>query len=163
MFYDYNGTLTHSDSGYYFIYQDRRGLSPLKDFNVNLTGLTSMEPDCDKYVMCGAPCFYFCGGRRRAGWLPRDVNIPGDIILELLEKSVLPDGKTTRFEFELTGPPQMNVFIQPMGVAKVTDWTFDRKLLEDTYQPPYFVYISYGIDDSSLKFFVEMTVRLTFP
>lgn len=163
MFYDYNGTLTHSDSGYYFIYQDRRGLSPLKDFNVNLTGLTSMEPDCDKYVMCGAPCFYFCGGRRRAGWLPRDVNIPGDIILELLEKSVLPDGKTTRFEFELTGPPQMNVFIQPVGVAKVTNWTFDRKLLEDTYQPPYFVYISYGIDDSPLKFFVEMTVRLTFP
>ncbi|EDW47547.1 GM21369 [Drosophila sechellia] len=129
IFYDYDGTVTHSDSGYYFIYQDRRGLSPLKDFNVNLTGLTSMEPDCDKY---------------------------------LLEKSVLPDGKTTRFEFELTGPPQMNVFIQPVGVAKVTDWSFDRKLLEDTYQPPYVAYISYGIDESPLKFFVQLMVRFPF-
>ncbi|KMY93172.1 endoplasmic reticulum metallopeptidase 1 [Drosophila simulans] len=156
IFYDYDGAVTHSDSGYYFIYQDRRSLSPLKDFNVNLTGLTSMEPDCDKYVMCGAPCFNFCGGRRRAGWLPREVSIPGDITLELLEKSVLPDGKTTRFEFKLTGPPQMNVFIQPVGVAKVRDWSFDRKLLEDTYEPPYVAYISYGIDDSPLKFFVEL-------
>ncbi|KQS62845.1 uncharacterized protein Dere_GG27129 [Drosophila erecta] len=142
---------------FYMLLVDRRGLTPLKDSNVNLTGLTSMEPDCDKYVMCGAPCFNFCGGRRRAGWLPQAVDIPGDITLQLLDKSVLPDGKTTRFEFELTGPPQMNIFIQPVGVAKVTDWSFDRKLLEDTYQPPYVVYISFGLDDSPLKFFIEMT------
>ncbi|XP_043644731.1 endoplasmic reticulum metallopeptidase 1-like [Drosophila teissieri] len=157
IFYDYEGAVTHNDSGYYFVYQDRRGLTPLLDSHVNLTGLTSMEPDCDKYVMCGAPCFNSCGGRRRAGWLPRAVNITGNITLQLLEKSVLPEGNITRFEFKLTGPPQMNVFIQPVGVARVTDWSFERKLLEGSYQPPYFVYFSYGKDDSPLKFFIEVT------
>ncbi|XP_017115330.1 endoplasmic reticulum metallopeptidase 1-like [Drosophila elegans] len=157
IFYDYDGTVSHSDSGYYFIYQDRRGLSPLKDSGVNLTGLVSMEPDCDKYVMCGAPCFYFCGGRRNAGWLPRDsdVTIPGEITLELLEKTVSQTGNSIRFEFELTGPPHMNVFIQPVGEAEVTDWSFESE--PEILKPPYYIFFSYGKDSSPLKFYIELT------
>ncbi|XP_017068760.1 endoplasmic reticulum metallopeptidase 1-like, partial [Drosophila eugracilis] len=158
IFYDYFGTEIHRDSGYYFIYQDRRGLTPLEDSGVNLTGLVSMEPDCDKYVMCGAPCFYFCGSRRNAGWLPRDVTMLGDVNLSLVEK-IAQTRTTVRLEFELSGPPHMNVFIQPVGDAEISDWSFERKLLDepDTFKPPYFIYFSYGKDSSPLKFYVEVT------
>ncbi|XP_050743428.1 endoplasmic reticulum metallopeptidase 1 [Drosophila biarmipes] len=158
IFYNYDGSVSHSDSGYYFVYQDRRGLTPLEDSGVNLTGLVSVEPDCDKYVMCGAPCFYFCGGVRNAGWLPREVVSPGEITLELLEKRISDTEHQIRFEFEVTGPPHMNIFIQPVGVAEVTDWSFERKLLDDpdTYQPPYNIFFSYGKDDSPLKFYIDI-------
>jgi len=122
-----------------------------------------MEPDCDKYVMCGAPCFYFCGGVRNAGWLPREVVSPGEITLELLEKTILVADNKVRFNFELTGPPHMNIFIQPVGVANVTNWSFERKLLDDqdTFKPPYFIFFSYGKDDSPLKFYIELAVSLS--
>ncbi|XP_020801014.1 endoplasmic reticulum metallopeptidase 1-like [Drosophila serrata] len=158
MFYEYNGTMSHSDFGYYFSYQDRRGLSPLQDSNVDLTGIVSMEEFCDDYVMCGAPCYYSCGGRRRARWLPREsgIQMPGEVILEFLGKTVSEANKTVRFNFELTGPSQMNIFIQPVGEAKVTDWSFLQDIRE-RYQPPYHIFFSYGIDNSPFKFFVELT------
>ncbi|XP_017039094.1 endoplasmic reticulum metallopeptidase 1-like [Drosophila ficusphila] len=154
IFHDYDGKVTHSDSGYYFVYQDRRGLNPLVDSGVDLTGLASMEPECDKYFMCGAPCFYFCGGRRNAGWLPLESEVkPGETNLELLEKTMTYD--TIRFEFKLTGPPHMNIFIQPVGDANITDWSFDQTFL-GTVKPPYIIFFSYGKDDSPLNFFIEL-------
>ncbi|KAH8285616.1 hypothetical protein KR054_011701, partial [Drosophila jambulina] len=158
MFYEYNGTLSHSDFGYYFSSQDRRGLTPLQDSNVDFSGMVSMGQFCDDYVMCGAPCYYSCGGRRNARWLPREsgIQMPGEVILEYLGKTVAEANNTVRFGFELTGPSQMNIFIQPVGEAKVTDWSFLQSIRE-RYQPPYHIFFSYGIDSSPLKFFVELT------
>ncbi|KAH8386240.1 hypothetical protein KR200_007727, partial [Drosophila serrata] len=157
LFYEFDGSLSHSDSGYYFTYMDRRGLNPLKDSQVNLTGLISIEPDCDKYVMCGAPCLYSCGSRKSTRWLPRDsdVVIPGNILLKLLGKSITQSQNTVRYEFEVTGPPQMNIFVQPVGDAVITGWSFVGNALEKA-QPPYYVFFNYGIDDSPFKFFIEL-------
>lgn len=159
LFYEYNGSLSHSDSGYYFTYMDRRGLNPLKDSQVNLTGLVSIEPDCDKYVMCGAPCLYSCGGRRSARWLPRAsvVVVPGNILLKMLGSSITLPQKTVKYEFEVSGPPHMNVFVQPVGDAVVSNWSFIPEVLERS-QPPYYVFFNYGKDESPLKFFIELKV-----
>lgn len=159
MFYEYNGTLSHSDSGYYFSYQDRRGLSPIEDSNVDLTGIVSMSEFCDEYVMCGAPCYYSCGGRRNHRWLPREsgIKMPDEVILEFLGKTVSEKGDTVRYDLALSGPSQMNIFIQPVGEAKVTDWSFIENFVE-RYRPPYHIFFSYGKDSSPLKFFVELEV-----
>nr|XP_017033140.1 endoplasmic reticulum metallopeptidase 1-like [Drosophila kikkawai] len=158
LFYEFDGSLSHSDSGYYFTYMDRRGLNPLKDSQLNLTGLVPIEPDCDKYVMCGAPCLYSCGSRKSARWLPRDSDVvtPGNIILRLLERTTNQPQNTVRYEFEVSGPPHMNIFVQPVGDSKVTDWSFVGNAPEKA-QPPYYVFFNYGIDDTPLKFSIELT------
>ncbi|XP_052839792.1 endoplasmic reticulum metallopeptidase 1-like [Drosophila gunungcola] len=160
--YEYDGSVSLSDSGYYFNYQDRRSFDPLQDSDLDLTGLEPVANKCDNYVMCGIPCFYYswCKWRQWDGWLPREseVILPGDLTLEYLGKTVLESGTTARFQFELSGPPHMNVFIQPVGSAKVEDWSFVRKMLDEPekFQPPYQIFHSYGTDNSSLKFFIDM-------
>nr|XP_017002688.2 endoplasmic reticulum metallopeptidase 1 [Drosophila takahashii] len=160
-FYEFDGSVSRSDSGYYFNYQDRRAFDPVKD-SVDLTGLEPVADRCDDYVMCGIPCFYYswCKWRQWDGWLPREseVIIPGELNLEFLGKTVLESPTIARFEFELSGPPHMNIFIQPVGSAKVENWSFVRKMLDEPeeFQPPYQIFHSYGTDNSSLKFFIDM-------
>ncbi|XP_017115304.1 endoplasmic reticulum metallopeptidase 1 [Drosophila elegans] len=161
MFYEYDGSLSVDDSGYYFDYQDRRALRPLKDYAVNLTGLTSIDTSCDEYVMCGIPCFWssWCRGLSSAAWLPREteVDIPGTLELSLLNSSLLESGKSKRFEFELAGPPHMGLYIRPLEGVAVEDWSFLRTMLDkpDKYSSPYQIYFSYGLDKTPLKFHID--------
>ncbi|KAH8271623.1 hypothetical protein KR018_011296 [Drosophila ironensis] len=160
IFYEYDGSVSHSDSGYYFNYQDRRTINPLKDTALNLTGLVPVKTDCDKYVMCGVPCFAWCAWRKRDGWLPRDseVIVPGEVTLDFLGKTVSQANGTVRFDFQLSGPQHMNIFIQAVGDAAITDWSFDRKMIDnpDTYEAPYQVYRACGTDNSPLQFNIEI-------
>ncbi|XP_020801065.1 endoplasmic reticulum metallopeptidase 1 [Drosophila serrata] len=162
VFHEFDGSVSHSDSGYYFDYQDRRAFNPLKDTSLNLTGLQPVKNDCDNYVMCGIPCFYYswCRWRQWAGWLPREseVEIPGELTLQFLGKTILESGTTARYNFQQSGPPHMNVFIQPVGDAVVEDWSFVRDMLDNPaeFQPPYQVFFSYGTDDTPLSFHIDM-------
>ncbi|XP_033153297.1 endoplasmic reticulum metallopeptidase 1 isoform X2 [Drosophila mauritiana] len=161
MFYEYDGNLSVNDSGYYFDYQDRRALRPLKDYAVNLTGLTSVDGYCDRYVMCGLPCFWssWCRGISSAAWLPREeeVAVPGNLELNLLNKTLSKSGNSARFEFELAGPPHMGLYIRPLDGVAVEDWSFIRTMLDkpDKYSPPYQIYFSYGVDSSPFKFHID--------
>ncbi|XP_050743758.1 endoplasmic reticulum metallopeptidase 1-like [Drosophila biarmipes] len=161
MFYEFDGSLSLDDSGYYFDYQDRRALRPLKDYAVNLTGLTSIDAYCDKYVMCGIPCFWssWCRGLASAAWLPREkeVDVPGTLELNLLNKTVLESGKCKRYEFELSGPPHMGLYIRPLDGVTVEDWSFIRNMLDkpEKYSPPFQIYFSYGTDNSPFKFHID--------
>ncbi|KRJ99465.1 uncharacterized protein Dyak_GE12440, isoform B [Drosophila yakuba] len=161
MFYEYDGSLSVNDSGYYFDYQDRRALRPLKDYAVNLTGLTPVDAYCDKYVMCGIPCFWssWCRGISSAAWLPRDeqVAVPGNLELKLLNKTLSQSGNSARFEFELAGPPHMGLYIRPLDGVAVENWSFIRTMLDkpEKYSPPYQIYFSYGVDSSSFKFHID--------
>lgn len=126
-FYDYDGNLSRDESGYLFNYQDRREETPLIGTTVNLTGLVSIRPNCEKYMMCGMPLYDFRFGdnRLQSKWLPRSepVELPGSTKLELLNRTVL-NSTTARFEFSLTGPPQMNIFIQPYEDVEISNWLF---------------------------------------
>ncbi|KAH8301329.1 hypothetical protein KR059_000274 [Drosophila kikkawai] len=162
VFHEFDGSVSHSDSGYYFDYQDRRAFNPLQDTSLDLTGLQPVKNDCDNYVMCGIPCFYYswCRWRQWAGWLPREseVEIPGELTFEFLGKTILESGTTARYHFQQSGPPHMNVFIQPVGEAVVEDWSFVRDMLDDPeeFQPPYQIFFSYGTNDNPLTFHIDM-------
>ncbi|EDW01017.1 GH20688 [Drosophila grimshawi] len=161
IFYEYDGSVSLSDSGYYFDFQDRRLNYPLEDTSVDLKDLTGIEEHCDKELMCGVPCFNhrWCKARSTAHWLPREqeVKIPGNSSLVLLSKTILPSGTAARYEFELSGPPHMGLFIQPLEGVSVEDWSFIRNLLDEPekYKLPYQIFFSYGKDKTPLKFHID--------
>ncbi|XP_002138480.2 endoplasmic reticulum metallopeptidase 1 [Drosophila pseudoobscura] len=161
IFYEYDGSVSVNDSGYYFDYQDRRALRPLMHSSANLTGLTSVEPYCDKYVVCGMPCFWssWCRSLSSAAWLPRDQEViaPANLGLELLDKSVIVGGKTVRYAFELAGPPHMSLFIRPLKGVVIEDWSFIRNMLDEPekYAAPYQIYFSYGTGSAPINFHID--------
>ncbi|KAH8252249.1 hypothetical protein KR038_011279, partial [Drosophila bunnanda] len=163
IFYEFDGTTSINDSGYYFDLQDRHALRPLKDYPVNLTGLSKIDPPCNDYVMCGMPCFWssWCRSQGSAAWLPREqpVDVPGTLNLTLLGTSVLESGRVKRYEFVLAGPPHMGLYIRPLEGAAVEDWSFIRTMLDrpEKYSAPYQIYFSYGLDKSPFTFHIDFT------
>ncbi|KAH8415789.1 hypothetical protein KR222_001064, partial [Zaprionus bogoriensis] len=159
-FYAYDGSVSLSDSGYYFDFQDRRLNYPLEGTSVDLTGLQTIADDCDRYLMCGVPCFNhrWCKARKTSHWLAREqqVTIPGNSSFELLAKTPL-NGTSIRFEFEVGGPPHMGLFIQPLDGVSVIDWSFIRNMLDEPedYTLPYQIFFSYGKDNTPLKFHID--------
>ncbi|XP_032306537.1 endoplasmic reticulum metallopeptidase 1 [Drosophila ananassae] len=160
-FFEYDGSMSLEDSGYYFHLNDRNKEAPLRK-TMNLTGLVRMGEDCDdNEMMCGLPCYRFCTARQHALWLPREelVELPYPTTLQLLNKTVLSDGYQVRYEFLLSGPPNMGLFFQPLDGVKILGWTFAHSMLENpaTYRPPLNVLLTYGIDSSPTHFFVEFS------
>ncbi|EDW72286.1 uncharacterized protein Dwil_GK20846 [Drosophila willistoni] len=160
-FYEYDGTVSKDESGYLFNFQDRRKQVPFEDY-VNLTGIVSLEDDCDKYMFCGVPLFdsRWVKAKAEAMWLPREdpINPPSIPTLELLNKTVLADSTSLYLEFNLTGPDHMSIFLQPYEDVTISNWTFAHTMLENstTYPTPYHVYHSYGINDGPLNFFLQL-------
>ncbi|XP_034479191.1 endoplasmic reticulum metallopeptidase 1-like [Drosophila innubila] len=161
IFYEYDGSVSLSDSGYYFDFQDRRLFHPLEGTSVNLAGLHNIKEDCDKHLMCGVPCFNhrWCKARNTGHWLAREeeVTIPGHTSLIHLAKTILANDTKVRYEFELSGPPHMGLFIQPLEGVAVDDWSFIRNVLDEPeeYTLPYQIFFSYGKDNSPLKFHID--------
>lgn len=160
MFYEYDGTLGRDESGYLFSFQDRREEKPLLGTKVNLTGLFSIKTRCKAEMMCGMPLYdyRFTKSRLQSKWLPRSEPIvpPGISTLDMLNKTVL-NATNVRFEFNLTGPSHMSLFIQPYENVKISNWSFLPSYLDTPL--PYHIYLTYGIDSSPYNFFVEAEVR----
>ncbi|KAH8400960.1 hypothetical protein KR009_002177, partial [Drosophila setifemur] len=163
-FYEYDGSLSLQDSGYYFDLQDRRLEAPLLD-KMNLTGFTRLDEQCKTEMKCGMPCFNhrWCEAVEDAHWLPRDelVDMPGFPVLTFLNKTVIgteADPKV-RYEFLLSGPPRMSVFVEPLDGAKMLRWSFLMGMLDNPsiYKPPFHIFFGYGSDSSPIEIFFELT------
>lgn len=161
IFYEYDGTVSKDESGYLFNLQDRRGLTPLLESNVDLTGLVNMTSDCAKYMMCGMPLYdhRWVEAMETTMWLPRKnpVWTPAEPILKQLNKTVLADGQTVQFEFELTTSDHTSIFISPNEDVVISNWSFLKEYLT-TNSPPYHIYYSFGIDNTPLRFHIELKV-----
>ncbi|EDV35717.1 uncharacterized protein Dana_GF12334 [Drosophila ananassae] len=158
-FYEYDGSVSKDDSGYLFNLQDRRGPNPLKDSEVNLTGLVSVASDCDKYLMCGYPMYdhRWVKNRRNALYLPRSepVVVPYEVKLELLNRTILENNVTVRFEFRANCTDHCSLFIKPETDVKISNWSFHPAYIGT--QTTYHIYFTYGKDKSPLTFFIEFS------
>ncbi|KAH8400839.1 hypothetical protein KR009_001396 [Drosophila setifemur] len=157
VFQEYDGTVSKDDSGYLFNFQDRRGPAPLNNTRVNLTGLVSVAPDCDKYMMCGFPMYdhRWVKNKLLAMWLPRSepVVVPSEIKLEFLGKTLLEDNQTIHMEFRANCTDHCSVFIQPETDVTITNWTFPIAYIgQNTVSH---IYFTYGKVNSPLEFFIE--------
>lgn len=152
--------MSKDDSGYLFNLQDRRGPNPLKNSEVNLTGLISVASDCEKYLMCGYPMYdhRWVKNRLNALYLPRSepVVVPYEVKLELLNRTVLENNVTVRFEFRANCTDHCSLFIQPNADVNITNWTFHPAYIGT--QTTYHIYFTYGKDKSPLTFFIEFLV-----
>ncbi|XP_023033288.1 endoplasmic reticulum metallopeptidase 1 [Drosophila willistoni] len=166
IFHEYDGTVSKDESGYLFNFQDRRGAAPLKAYKVNLTGLVSIESDCNTYMFCGLPLYdhRWVKNRLKGMWLPREdpITPPGTPDLQLVSKTILADYTTVRLEYNLTGPDHMSLFIQPYEDVVISNWSFLTSYIQapgstSSYPPPYHIYFTYGKDKSPLQFFIELT------
>nr|XP_017000980.2 endoplasmic reticulum metallopeptidase 1-like [Drosophila takahashii] len=159
IFYEYDGTVSKDESGYLFNFQDRRGSAPLIEAGVDLTGSVSMASDCSKYMMCGVPYpdSRYVKSRLNGTWLAREKVIPiptTEEPLVLLNKTILDDGITVRFVFEIRFTDHSTLYIQPYVDATITKWSLDESYLSST--PPYYMFFTYGVDGSPLIVTIEI-------
>lgn len=164
-FYEYDGSVSLEDSGYYFDLQDRRLEAPLLD-KINLTGLTRLDEQCKTEMKCGMPCFNhrWCAAVEDARWLPREVpvELPDTPVLQLLNRTNLGTEAAPlfRLDFVVSGPPRQSFFIQPLEGVKIVRWSFLMGMLDNPskFKPPYHIFYGYGSDNSPINFFFELTV-----
>lgn len=142
-------------------FQDRRGSSPLVEAGVDLSKMTSMTSDCDKYPMCGVPICDWRYWKFHANltWIPRDnpIQIISTPPLELLNRTLLDDGKTLQLVIRCYFTDHSTLVIQPLTDVTITKWS-----LLDSFRavtPPYIVFFSYGLKKEFVDITIELTVR----
>ncbi|XP_041675681.1 endoplasmic reticulum metallopeptidase 1-like [Drosophila eugracilis] len=158
-FYEFDGNVSKEDSGYLFNFQDRLGPAPLQGTSVNLTGLVGIESECEKHMMCDQPLYdhRWVKNRLNAMWLPREELIDPPYIPEvkLINKMILANKTTVRFEFTINTTDHTSVFIQPLPDVNITNWSFPVEYIGQ--QTTYHVYFSYGKDNTPLSFFIDLS------
>ncbi|XP_075168829.1 endoplasmic reticulum metallopeptidase 1-like isoform X2 [Haematobia irritans] len=164
VFYEYDGTVSNNESGYYFDFQDRRIHYPIEE-HIDLSEMESVAEDCDEMMMCGLPLFNhrWFKSRIHGKWLPTKdpIELPATPTLALLNKTVVENTTNiVRYNFELSGPPHMSIFLLPLNGISVQDWNFLKAMLQDEekYQPPYHIYFSYGKLSTPLNFFFDINI-----
>ncbi|XP_034102180.1 endoplasmic reticulum metallopeptidase 1-like [Drosophila albomicans] len=162
IFYEYDGNVSKDESGYLFNFQDRREYRPYA--GVNLTGLIRTEPQCEEYMMCGMPLFdeRWVENRLQGGWLPREtIEPPYPTTLELLNKTVLENNTTVRFNFRVSGPPHLNIYLQSYknDFVTITDWSFSQSYLQTPPEAPlsYHLFMTFGLTRPPMDFYVELS------
>ncbi|XP_059226147.1 endoplasmic reticulum metallopeptidase 1 [Stomoxys calcitrans] len=147
-------SIRRQDSGYYVVPVDRHPHSI--DFmfeNSNLTKASRHE-DCEKEIQCGFPIYStrWLGWRAQSFWIPApQPNLQGWPTLRIVSKQ-MSDPEEVVFELEIAGPNHMSIFIQPLENVTLADWSFTKEPLGENFEPPYYVYFSYAMDPSPLRF-----------
>lgn len=62
------------------------------------------------------------------------------------------------FTLEISGPDHMSMFIEPLNNTNLVDWSFTKIPIEEKFETPYFVYFSYALDPTPLRFNLEFEV-----
>lgn len=155
-----NGTERTNESGVYIYSQDRR--IHMVDDNIKSIGEKHKVSDvCNNELFCGLPIYNhrWHKAKDHSFWIPTDEepNIPGEKpTLTLTSKTEADASNTSRYSFTLKGPDHMTIFIGLKAPAKIVNWSFNNTMLRDNWEPPYFIYYSYGKDNSPLDFYIDV-------
>ncbi|XP_037808187.1 endoplasmic reticulum metallopeptidase 1 [Lucilia sericata] len=156
-FRDMNNEVRRVETGYFMLPQDRRTYT-VKNHVTNMTLAQSIVEDCENEMYCGLPLYNhrWVKARTSSVWIPAP-SPTFDLIpsVKVLAKNQISKTKL-RYDMELTGPDHMGLFIRPVGDGKITNWSFHWTPLRMGWQPPYFIYFSYGVNGDPLKFWLEI-------
>lgn len=101
------------------------------------------------------------GFRRAKGlWIPASEPVLGTLPAVKLVSKKQVSANRMRFEMELKGPDHMGLYVQPLNTARVADWSFHQAPLRLNFEPPYYIYYSYGVNGHALQFWLELEVSL---
>uniref|UniRef100_A0A1A9W2G5 FXNA-like protease n=1 Tax=Glossina brevipalpis TaxID=37001 RepID=A0A1A9W2G5_9MUSC len=163
--HDADKTIRVKESGIYVFPQDRN-VKILNEHIESIGQRHTVSDYCDKEMFCGMP-FYnhrWYKARDFSFWIPieEDPHIPDEPpILNLLSSNQFTDPFKTNYEFELSGPDHMTIFIGVKGQGRILDWSFNDTMIRENWEPPYFIYFSWGTNRAALKFtiLVEKTAE----
>lgn len=116
---------------------------------------------CVNERLCKFPFFNHRSykNRNEAYFFPAETNPELPYLPKLTMTNKVISAGTVKYEFELTGPHHMGIFLSPVENARITSWSFNTTMLDKNWKPPFFMYLSWGVDSSPFKFFVELEVR----
>ncbi|XP_060653125.1 endoplasmic reticulum metallopeptidase 1 isoform X2 [Drosophila nasuta] len=161
-----DGTTRTDESGIYIYPQDRR--INIAEDEIKAFGDTHKVSEyCDEEMFCGMPLYNhrWSKAREYSLWIPISAKpqIPTEypsLILQDVEE--LEESTQRRFNFSLTGPDHMTIFVNVKNDAKLLDWSFNDTLLKENEAPPHFIYFSYGLDSSALEFTIDVETTSSF-
>lgn len=91
-------------------------------------------------------------------WIPAprpNLEIPTEL---KLTGKILKSDSTIRYEFSLKSADRIVIYVDPLAKVNVTSWSFDPTPLKENYMTPYFIYHVYSMDNTPLKFWLEIEV-----
>ncbi|EDW32410.1 GL11618 [Drosophila persimilis] len=155
-----DGTTRMDESGLYIYPQDRR-IEIARDEIDSIGEVQRVSDTCDEEMFCGLPLYNhrWNKARKYSLWVPVPElpEIPTEYpSLILQDSSELESATRRRFSFSLSGPDHMGIFVNMKNDAKLVDWSFNDTLVREKAEPPYMVYFSYGLDNSSLEFTIDV-------
>ncbi|KAH8316553.1 hypothetical protein KR067_010072 [Drosophila pandora] len=157
-FHDADNKIRRQESGYFIMPQDRRTYTVKNDV-INMTLAQRIGDDCEKEINCGLPLYNqrWHKTRKNSLWIPASEPVLGDDLptVKVISKKELSATKI-RYDMSLTGPNHMAIFVQPLNGAFITNWSFHQAPLRLRFDPPYFVYFSWGVNGDPLKFWIEL-------
>ncbi|XP_017147750.1 endoplasmic reticulum metallopeptidase 1 isoform X5 [Drosophila miranda] len=156
-FHDADNKVRRQESGYFIMPQDRRTYSVKHDV-INMTLAQKIGDDCQKEMMCGLPLYNqrWHKTRQNTLWIPASEPLLGSVpAVKVISKKQVSPSKI-RYELQLSGPDHMALFIQPLNGAIMKDWSFHQAPLRLSFQPPYFIYFSWGVNGDPLNFWLEL-------
>ncbi|XP_055387210.1 endoplasmic reticulum metallopeptidase 1-like isoform X2 [Condylostylus longicornis] len=119
IFRDRNNKIMTNESGYLIQSLDRRGTRTIKDTVLNMTFVETADKLCDSHINCGSPNY----PKKDDLWIP--ANPPLLIRVPLLKtksrklvKSEYENATRIRYEYSLTGPDHMKLFIKTLPLLR---------------------------------------------
>uniref|UniRef100_A0A1A9W2G7 FXNA-like protease n=1 Tax=Glossina brevipalpis TaxID=37001 RepID=A0A1A9W2G7_9MUSC len=131
--------------------------APQRFFVVEMNFTKLNEDFCETEIMCGYPIFSsrWLEWRNQSFFVvatqPVKVGWP---TLKIISKEQT-SSKTILFTLEVAGPHHISIFIQPLHDVKLMDWSFTKVPLEQNFKTPYYLYFSYALDPTPLRFHLE--------
>lgn len=164
MIHNYDTSVKLDEPIFYVDPEDRRSLQTLNhvmSMSKKLE-LHKVGEECENGRICKFPFFNhrWYKNRKTAYYFPAETNPELPYLPKLTMTSKTVNTGKVRYEFELTGPHHQGIFLSPMESAKITSWTFNTTMLDESWSPPFFMYLSWGVDSSPYNFFVELEVSL---
>ncbi|XP_037955885.1 endoplasmic reticulum metallopeptidase 1 [Teleopsis dalmanni] len=155
-----DNTIRTDEAGIYIYPQDRR-TNTAEDHIKELGNKRQLSELCSEEMFCGIPLFNhrWHKARDRSFWVPTDEYpiLPEEYPELILQNTVTLEQPTQRrYQFALNGPDHMAIFIEPQENTKIVNWTFNQTMLEEKWEPPFFIYFSYGISNATLEFSIDI-------
>jgi len=164
-FYNKDGNMTDSDSGYFMVNLDRNSPGILTGWIPELSRAKEIsDKDCERQLYCGMPVYYPAASLLKFNhWIPAPKpKLYKSISLELVHQEAM-SVSIRRILFRATGPDHMGVFISPaMGIRLVT-WSLAQGTVLEGPQwkhgrPTYYIFHSQGKDVEPWEFWLDLEV-----
>ncbi|XP_053965127.1 endoplasmic reticulum metallopeptidase 1-like [Anastrepha ludens] len=154
IFHNSDGSIRFNESAIY-VYPIDRHTNTAKDVINRFKTVHNISDVCNDEISCllRRPSIFYTAS---AFWLPVDEApiIPSEKpLLTLTDEIILNTPNTKRYNYTLTGPDHLTIFIGPKAPARVVNWSFDKTLLPNS---GYFMSFVYGKDNKALEFFIDL-------